>query len=465
MIDLQSCKQRLNDLIWESDISVFPRWKMALWFLLRIGHSIIRDLAQGMITLRAMSLVYTSLLSLVPLLAVSFSVLKGFGVHNQIEPFLLYYTVPFGEPGIEVTMRIVEFVNNIKVGVLGSLGLVMLLYTVISLIQKIEAAFNFTWHVTQPRPLVQRFSNYLSIILIGPVLVFSAIGLGASMMSTSLMKQLMAMQPFGWMIGYAQSVLPYVLILSAFTAIYIVVPNTKVRFTSALFGAAISALLWQAMGYGFASFIANSPNYTAIYSAFAILIFFIIWIYLSWVILLAGAAIAFYHQHPEKMPLGQRAFLLSNEGREQTALLIMRLIGTSHYHKQPAWTLEALDHRIKLPMDTIEDVLNTLVQGRLLVQTGDEPAGYVPAAPLEEVTIHELLQAVRQRGDRFHRLTSHDQDNLVVDNLMALLNQAASNCLASFTLKDLALMEGSDLDAPEILRRLQAEATPPKRVK
>lgn len=465
MINLQLYKKRIRALVWEPDISTFPRWKAVLWFALRMGHAISRDIAQGMITLRAMSLVYTTLLSLVPMLAVSFSVLKGFGVHNQIEPFLLFYTVPLGEPGIEISTRIIEFVDNMKVGVLGSLGLAMLLYTVISLIQKIETAFNYTWHVTQPRPLIQRFSNYLSVIMIGPVLIFSAIGISASMMSTSAVQHLMTIQPLGWMVEHAQRLLPYTLVLCAFTAIYVVVPNTKVRFASALVGAAVAALLWEGMGHAFASFVANSTKYTAIYSAFAVLIFFIIWIYLSWMILLIGASIAFYHQHPEKMPLGQRAFRLTNEGREQTALMIMRLIGQRYYHKQPAWTLAALNDHIKLPMDTIEEVLNTLVQSRLLAQTSEEPLTYLPAAPLEDVSVYEVLQTVRQSGDRCRKITALEPDNLVIDNMTSLLNKAASNSLAPFTLRDLALMDGSELTAPDILRRLQAEPTPPKRVK
>ena len=112
-----------------------------------------------MLTLQAMSLVYTTLLSLVPLIAVSFSVLKGFGVHNQVEPMLSSVLAPLGDKGAEITSKIIEFVENTKAGVLGSLGLVLLFYTVVSLIQKIERSFNFTWRISKPRPFAQRFSG------------------------------------------------------------------------------------------------------------------------------------------------------------------------------------------------------------------------------------------------------------------------------------------------------------------
>jgi len=151
--------------IWESPLESRPPWQRGLINGLRIIQLLIRDLAEGQITLRAMGLVYTTLLSMVPLLAVSFSVLKGFGVHNQVRPLLLKLLEPLGEKGVEITDQIITFVDNVQVGVLGAVGLALLFYTVISLLQKVERAFNYTWRVSRPRPLSQRFSDYLSVIL------------------------------------------------------------------------------------------------------------------------------------------------------------------------------------------------------------------------------------------------------------------------------------------------------------
>ena len=130
-----------------------------LFYLLR---AIFRDLREGQLDLRAMGLVYTTLLSLVPLLALSFSILKGFGVHQKMEPVLLQLLEPLGEKSIEITNQILSFVNNINIGVLGTTGLLILLYTVISLMKKIEEAFNFTWRVNKSRNLAHRFSHYFS---------------------------------------------------------------------------------------------------------------------------------------------------------------------------------------------------------------------------------------------------------------------------------------------------------------
>ncbi|MDH3802623.1 MAG: YihY family inner membrane protein, partial [Deltaproteobacteria bacterium] len=235
--------------VWEVELSSLPWWKALLIRVLRVFYVVIRDLLEGQLTLRAMSLVYTTLLAMVPLLAVSFSVLKGFGVHNQIEPLLLNFLRPLGERGVEVTSRIIGFVDSVKAGILGSIGFALLIYTVISLIQKIERACNDTWHVNRSRPLSQKFSDYLSVILIGPVLVFSALGITASVMSTAVVQKMVAIKVFGSLMELATKLVPYLLVIAAFTFVYIFVPNTRVRFRSALTGGLVAGVLWETSGW------------------------------------------------------------------------------------------------------------------------------------------------------------------------------------------------------------------------
>src|SRR5210317_1053651 len=148
---------RLNAYVWDDDMRELSGWRRYLMFVLRVLHLLIKELMGGQLNLRAMSLVYTTLLSIVPLLAFSFSVLKGFDVHSRFEPVIHDFFSPLGPKGAEITDRIFEFVDNVRVGVLGSLGFALLIYTVIALLQKIEAAFNFVWQVDRLRPLTQRF--------------------------------------------------------------------------------------------------------------------------------------------------------------------------------------------------------------------------------------------------------------------------------------------------------------------
>ncbi len=146
---------QLRSELWQSDQQQSPLWRRIFARAVLIGYAVVRDLIDGQLTLRAMSLVYSSLLSLAPLIAVSFSVLKAFGVHNQLQPALQSMLEPLGDKGVEITNNIVNFVENIQVGVLGSMGLALLFYTVVSLMQKVEKSFNYTWRVTQSRSFAQ----------------------------------------------------------------------------------------------------------------------------------------------------------------------------------------------------------------------------------------------------------------------------------------------------------------------
>ena len=174
---------RIEQFIWGRPEQPRLRWQLHALRLVRTVLVLVRDLAFGQLTLRAMSLVYPTLLSIVALLALSFSLLKVFGVYSQIEPLLLNLLEPLGDKGVEVASRIAEFIENMNVGVLGALGLTLLLYTAISLMQKIEESLNFIWHIPHPRRLGERFSRYLSVLMVGPILVFSALGVTATVMN------------------------------------------------------------------------------------------------------------------------------------------------------------------------------------------------------------------------------------------------------------------------------------------
>jgi len=425
--------------VWEVELSSLPWWKVLLIRVLRVFYVVIRDLLEGQLTLRAMSLVYTTLLAMVPLLAVSFSVLKGFGVHNQIEPLLLNFLRPLGERGVEMSSRIIGFVDSVKAGVLGSVGFALLIYTVISLIQKIERACNDTWHVNRSRPLSQKFSDYLSVILIGPVLVFSALGITASVMSTAVVQKMVAIKVFGSLMELATKLVPYLLVIAAFTFVYIFVPNTRVRFRSALTGGLVAGVLWEASGWAFASFVVKSAKYTAIYSGFAILIMFMIWLYLSWLIVLVGASVAYYHQHPESVTSYRRELRLSNRMQEKLALLVMFLVGNNYYDNLPALTLEEFAQSLNVPMEALEPIMEALEGYGLLSQTANEPPTYLPARPLDTAELKDVLDAVRGANEIVDLKPQSESAELAVDQLVDHLDQAMAGALRGSTLKDLAL--------------------------
>lgn len=422
-------RELVTDTLWRVDPDSMD-WPRRLG--LRAAQTtvcIIRDLADGQVTLRAMSLVYTTLLSLVPLLAVSFSVLKAFGAHNQIEPFLQQLLLPLGPKGEEITQRVIEFVDNTKVGVLGAFGLAFLLYTVVALIQKIERAFNETWHVKNDRPLARRFSDYLSVVLIGPVLVFSALGITASLTSNAVVDYLAGIEPFGTMINAVGRMIPYFLIVAAFVFIYIFVPNTRVRFRPALIGAAVAGVLWATLGWGFAAFIASSGKYTAIYSAFATLLFFMIWLYLAWMILLVGASVAFYVQNPAFMGRERGRPRLSNRLREQLGIAVMDRLARAFRVGHPPPGTNEIAASLRAPPEPVGEVLGGLESAGLVRRAVGDPPGWLPARPLEAIGAAQVLDAMRSAGED-KRLTAVGLDRMpAVRRVFERLDEASQDSL------------------------------------
>ena len=400
---------RIISFVWDDDLRRLRGPRRVLIFILRVTHMLFKELLGGQLNLRAMSLVYTTLLSIVPLLAVSFSVLKGFGYHERLESYLFDILFePLGPSGFEVAETIIGFVDNVKVGMLGSLGFALLIYTVVALVQKIEAAFNFVWQIDRLRSMSQRFSNYLSVITIGPVLVFSAVGITATMLNTDIAQRLVTVEPFGTLMLYAGKLVPYVLICLAFTFIYILIPNTRVQFRAALVGGVIAGVLWRITGWGFATFIASSAKYAAIYSSFAILILLLIWMYLSWLILLVGSQIAYFVQNPKFMTLHRVEFVLSNRLREQLALQLMYLVGYNHLHNRSPWQINQLIEYLALPDEPVNRIVGVLVDAGYLMEINDENGtAYLPVHDIGTVRLRDIVESVRNAGES--RFISVDQ--------------------------------------------------------
>lgn len=423
-------------LLW-GDAAALPSWQRRLQPLLRLAYALGRDLVSGLLTLQAMSLVYTTLLSLVPLLAVSFSVLKGFGVHNQLEPLLLQFLTPLGSGGQEIAQQLIGYVDNTNVGVLGALGLALLLYSVLSLISKIEQVFNLTWHIDRPRPLGERFSRYLSVLLVGPVLLFSAVATSASLRGNAVLQRLVGIEPLGFLLHIAEGLLPFLLITLAFTFAYSFVPNTRVRLGASVVGALVAGILWLAAGDLFARFMAGSTRYATIYSGLAIPILFMIWIYIAWLIVLIGAKIAFYVQYPEYLASRDEDPRFSNRLRERIALQLMQKIVQRYYAGGPGITAEALTRKLGVPLLNLRRLIDVLSAGGFIVPTASEPPQLIPAQAPEQVPVRDLLRHVRRFGE--DRVAPPcESDEAVIADIEQRLWQGMDDALAGMTLKDLA---------------------------
>ncbi len=431
---LADIPQFLTQGLWTLDPSPLSRLSRFGIHALRLAIAVAMEFRHRLLDARAAGLVYATLLSLVPFLAVMFSVLKAFGVHQEIEPVLAQALEPLGSKGQEITATIIGFVDNLKIGVMGAVGVAGLFYTTYSLIDKIEEAFNAIWLVREGRPWGRKFADYLSAVLVGPLLVVTAFGLLASVHSTTLVQRVLEIQPFGFMMVWAGQVLPFVILSGLFTFLYKFIPHTHVRFGSALVGGVTAAVLWGIAGEAFATFVAGSANYSAIYSGFAVLILFLLWLYAGWLIVLIGAQLSFFYQHPT----AYLSRLLWQQGthafREQLALSLLLVLTRRYVKGDGPLLMDELAIELHLPISLIEEQVQHLVETGLLGLMA-QPEGVSLAKPPELIPVTDILDAMHKgrAADAMAPLDAGDP----VREVLRRRDEAVDAALAGHTLRSL----------------------------
>jgi len=439
---IRQIKTRLFDDFVDSELSELTQYKRWLHSGLRIGVMVVRDFVQNLVKLQAMALAFETLLSLAPLLAVVFSLLKAFGVHNRMEPALAEALAPLGEKGQEITDHLIGFVDKMSASALGSVGLVTLFITVLSLMSTIEDSFNHVWRVKSPRRLARRFSDYLSAIVVGPVLVFAAVTITATLQNNAIVHALASLQAFGAVILFLLRLIPYITLWGAFTFVYIFIPNTRVRLSSALVGGLVAALLWQTVGWGFAVFVTSSTRYYVIYSSFAILLLFLLWLHVGWMIVLLGAQVAYAHQHIHFYQREHDLLAQSTSGREKLALQLLVLIGRNFYQGLDPINVLELSNRMRLPAGVIKELLQMLTQTRVLISLADEESFVLGRDP-QSISIKEILDSVRNGGKKANLLSDGNQEESQVNELLLKVDQSVSKALEGQSLGTLIERAGT----------------------
>ncbi len=394
---IASIQHFLDHIIWGNQLRKAGLPGRILETILRYLYAMLRDFFSGQLTMRAMSLVYTTLLSVIPLLAVSFAVLKGFGVFNQLEPYLENLLAPLGDQGEQITAQILTLVNNVQGSVLGGVGLAFFLYTAISTVQKIEESFNYVWYVSKPRNFARRFTEYLIVLIVGPMIMVTAIGMITSIQNNAVMQYLLNNAALGPVVILAGKFVPYLLISGVFTFLYMYMPNTKVRLKSALIGGVAGGFMWATMAAIFTTFIVYATRTQQIYAGFAVVITTLIWLYLNWLILLIGAQLAFYHQRPAFLRIGRQEPRLSNAMRERLALNVMFLIGKSFRDPGESITSQQISAELHIPSIALAPIFEALELAGLLTSTEKEEL--LPGQEMSRIAMTDILDVVRVRGE------------------------------------------------------------------
>lgn len=400
---------------------------------LRYLYALFRDFIRGDLGLRAMGLVYSSLFAIVPVVAVSFSVLKAFGYHRELEPVLFEFLRPLGVKGYELTASIMQFVENAQTTVLGTVGFVFLLYTVITMIQKVEDALNFTWHVERPRSLAKRISEYFVIMLVGPVVVVGALVLLTKVEASAVMLSRVPAAAGAAIEPGRSHVTPYLMIIALFWFMYYYMPNTRVRWQAALAGALFGGMVWVTVGAIFARVAVYATQTSAVYAGFAIVLLFLVWLHLSWLVMLLGGQLSFYFQHSEHLRTGHGPIPTTAILRERIAMGAMYLLAERFLEGGERWRVSDLADRMDVPASVLDSALCNLEDRGLVLTAEDDTVA--PARDLATITLADILDAIRHETPNPRRPEPH---GIAAADAAALAADAAMReTMSRTTLRDL----------------------------
>ncbi|ACS80566.1 YihY/virulence factor BrkB family protein [Maridesulfovibrio salexigens] len=359
----------LND-IWDWSASHVSGPIKILHTMARVGYLVTIGFLRDQCIIRASALTFTTMLSIVPFLAVAFSLMKGMGFQDSsyIQEMLL--KVSAGRE--EVVGKILEYVDNTNVQTLGWIGVATLLFTVLSTVGTVEKAFNIIWKVSHGRTFWRKFTDFFSVIFICPVAVIVATSVSVSIKKQAVLQQFGSIYGITELESFLISLAPLVLIWLSFTFIYAFMPNTKVRITSALAGGVVAGTVWQMAQWAYINWQIGVTKYNAIYGSFAQLPLFLVWLYASWVIVLLGSEISYAVQNV--MLYRQQKFMpdAGVEDMQKFSLLALSLMTMRFENSEHPYDLEELAGEIGVPVRFISPLLDRFVESGILIKGSEE---------------------------------------------------------------------------------------------
>jgi membrane protein len=387
--------------IWRVTLDDLPRHRAIAYHASRVAYAAVRGFFENGLMTRAAALTYYSALSVVPLLAFAFAILKGFGAYRSfidgtVRPYLLE-TFAANPALLEAMERILRFVDQTDVSRLGTLALVFLLYTSVALISSVEEALNGVFGAKSQRSFLRQLTDYTTLLVTAPLLVVVATTLSTAAQSSSLVAFLRDRLALGAVIDFVVGLAPLVAVGLAFFAIYVILPNVRIRPLSALLGAAVGALLWQGALVLHVRSQLGVARYNALYSGLGAIPIFLVWTYVSWMVVLSGAQLAASHQNERVARQRFRARRADQALREMLAVAVGAMVTRDFLDGGPRRDAAALAALLEVPPQLVEEVLEALVRAGMVARAvcGSE-IGYVPGKDIDAVGTDELRQAVRR---------------------------------------------------------------------
>ncbi len=387
--------------IWRTRPGELPRGLATLHRASRIGYSAVLGYFDHNLPNRAAALTYFTILSIVPFLAFAFSIVKGMGAYRMLVDGTIrpYLTRTFGANAalLQAIERILDFVRQTDVSKLGTLGLLLLVYTSVSLVSNVEVALNRIWGARTTRPFLRQVTNYVTLLVTTPLLVLVATTFSTAAQSSRALEVARRAVGVGPVVDFLLDLTPVVVVWIALFAIYMILPNVRTRPSSAAVGAAVAAFLWQGALVLHVQSQMGVARYNALYSVLGAIPIFLVWTWASWLVVLLGAELAASHQNEEIAWQRHRARRADQRLREGLAVAAAALVARDFLRGGPRPTAAELASLLDVPPPVLEEVLSALVRAGLLVPSASGvDVGYLPGRDVDGVRASDLREAVRR---------------------------------------------------------------------
>ena len=386
--------------IWRITEDEVTRTTFSLYNVIKTIYICVQRFAKDRIANKASALTYSTLLAIVPILAIVFAIARGFGFDNLMENQIASGLGGSTETSAYILSFVKSYLAQTKSGVFIGVGLVMLLWSVLNLINNMEITFNRIWQVKKGRSMYRKITDYFSMLLLMPILIVLSGGLSIFMTTTlKSMDDFTLLAPLG---KFLVRLIPFALTWLMFTALYIYMPNTKVKIKHALISGLLAGTAYQAFQFLYINSQLWVSRYNAIYGSFAALPLFLLWLQISWTICLFGAELTYAGQNIRNFSFDRDTRRITRRYRDFVAILTMSLIAKRFARNEAAYTAEEMAEECQIPIQLMHQTLDDLQEIGLLHEVASdkksEEVSYQPSIDINQLNVAMLLDKLYTHG-------------------------------------------------------------------
>lgn len=429
--------KHLNDAIWHTSLSDISRGKSFLFRQLRIIVLAARGFLNDKVQLRAASLTLYSLLSIIPVAAIAFAIAKGFGLDQNLKDLLIKEFQSQPEVLTWILNEASNALQETRGGYIAGIGVIILIWSVMSLLDQIESSFNHIWQISSGRPWYRKFTDYITIMLIAPVFLIlsSSITVLVSTSLSDLIEKSSILDSFKPLVSFLIKFAPYILTWIALTILFMIMPNTKVKFKPALVSGIVAGTILQLLQWLYIDLQFGISKLSSIYGSFAAIPLFILWLQSSWVILLLGAELSFANQNLSRYEFESESLNVSQHQKRALSLMIMNMIIKSFSAGDKPVSAEMLTASLKIPVRLVRDLLEDLNKSGLVSVIHENEHKewlYQPAMDINKLSVNFVLKRLDNKGSEhmvFSKSREYDKVNAMLEKYDKLVADSESNIL------------------------------------